>query len=171
DPRHLRPRFIGSMILAVPIVAISMVMGWHFASGQWIAAILALPVATWGAWPFPSGAYRAARGGPTTVDTLVSVVVIRAGASSYVTLGRAVLDGWGWSNPAEYHVWLEAAAAITVFLLIGKRTEDRAKTRASAALKALLDLGAKSATVLREGSGPAGAASGSGTAHDPRTEV
>src|SRR5699024_10757328 len=54
---------------------------------------------------------------------------------------------------------------------IGKLTEDRAKTRATAALKALLDLGAKSATVLREGSGPAGAASGSGTAHDPRTEV
>src|SRR5690625_3878374 len=131
DPRHLRPRFIGSLILAAPIVAISMVLGWHFAGWQGIVA---------------SG-------------------------YSYVTLGRAVLDGWGWSIPAEYHVWFEAAAAITVFLLIGKLTEDRAKTRATAALKALLDLGAKSATVLREGSGPAGAASGSGTAHDSRTEV
>ena len=171
DPRHLRPRFIGSLILAVPIVAISMVMGWHFAGWQWIVAVLALPVVTWGAWPFHSAAYKAARGGSTTMDTLVSVGIIVASAYSYVTLGRAVLDGWGWSIPAEYHVWFEAAAAITVFLLIGKLTEDRAKTRATAALKALLDLGAKSATVLREGSGPAGAASGSGTVHDPRTEV
>jgi len=171
DPRHLRPRFIGSLILAVPIVAISMVMGWHFAGWQWIVAVLALPVVTWGAWPFHSAAYKAARGGSTTMDTLVSVGIIVASGYSYVTLGRAVLDGWGWSIPAEYHVWFEAAAAITVFLLIGKLTEDRAKTRATAALKALLDLGAKSATVLREGSGPAGAASGSGTAHDPRTEV
>jgi Cu+-exporting ATPase len=171
DPRHLRPRFIGSLILAVPIVAISMVMGWHFAGWQWIVAVLALPVVTWGAWPFHSAAYKAARGGSTTMDTLVSVGIIVASGYSYVTLGRAVLDGWGWSIPAEYHVWFEAAAAITVFLLIGKLTEDRAKTRATAALKALLDLGAKSATVLREGSGPAGAASGSGTAHDSRTEV
>ncbi|QUL79059.1 cation-translocating P-type ATPase [Brevibacterium sp. SMBL_HHYL_HB1] len=171
DPRHLRPRFIGSLILAVPIVAISMVMGWHFAGWQWIVAVLALPVVTWGAWPFHSAAHKAARGGSTTMDTLVSVGIIVASGYSYVTLGRAVLDGWGWSIPAEYHVWFEAAAAITVFLLIGKLTEDRAKTRATAALKALLDLGAKSATVLREGSGPAGAASGSGTAHDPRTEV
>jgi len=171
DPRHLRPRFIGSLILAAPIVAISMVMGWHFAGWQWIVAVLALPVVTWGAWPFHSAAYKAARGGSTTMDTLVSVGIIVASGYSYVTLGRAVLDGWGWSIPAEYHVWFEAAAAITVFLLIGKLTEDRAKTRATAALKALLDLGAKSATVLREGSGPAGAASGSGTAHDSRTEV
>ena len=171
DPRHLRPRFIGSLILAVPIVAISMVMGWHFAGWQWIVAVLALPVVTWGAWPFHSAAYKAARGGSTTMDTLVSVGIIVASGYSYVTLGRAVLDGWGWSIPAEYHVWFEAAAAITVFLLIGKLTEDRAKTRATAALKALLDLGAKSATVLREGSGPAGASSGSGTTHDSRTEV
>ena len=153
DPRHLRPRFIGSLILAVPIVAISMVMGWHFAGWQWIVAVLALPVVTWGAWPFHSAAYKAARGGSTTMDTLVSVGIIVASGYSYVTLGRAVLDGWGWSIPAEYHVWFEAAAAITVFLLIGKLTEDRAKTRATAALKALLDLGAKSATVLRDGSG------------------
>src|SRR5699024_10825761 len=118
DPRHLRPGFIGSLILAVPIVAISMVMGWHFAGWQWIVAVLALPVVTWGAWPFHSAAYKAARGGSTTMDTLVSVGIIVASAYSYVTLGRAVLDGWGWSIPAEYHVWFEAAAAITVFLLI-----------------------------------------------------
>ena len=151
DPRHLRPRFIGSLILGVPIVAISMVMGWHFAGWQWIVAALALPVVTWGAWPFHSAAYKAARGGSTTMDTLVSVGIIVASGYSYVTLARAVIDGYGWSIPAEYHVWFEAAAAITVFLLIGKLTEDRAKTRATAALKALLDLGAKSATVLRDG--------------------
>ncbi|WP_181275151.1 heavy metal translocating P-type ATPase [Brevibacterium oceani] len=149
DPRHLRPRFIGSLILAVPIVAISMVMGWHFAGWQWIAAILALPVVTWGAWPFHTAAFKAARGGSTTMDTLVSVGIIVASGYSYVTLGRALAEGYGWNVPGHYHVWFEAAAAITVFLLIGKLTEDRAKTRATAALKALLDLGAKSATVLR----------------------
>ncbi|UVI35927.1 heavy metal translocating P-type ATPase [Brevibacterium spongiae] len=151
DPRHLRPRFIGSLILAVPIVAISMVMSWHFTGWQWVAAILALPVVTWGAWPFHSAAYKAARGGSTTMDTLVSVGITVASLYSYVTLGRAVVDGHGWAVPEDYHVWFEAAAAITVFLLIGKLTEDRAKSRATAALKALLDLGAKSATVLRAG--------------------
>ena len=158
DPRHLRPRFIGSLILAVPIVAISMVMSWHFTGWQWIVAILALPVVTWGAWPFHSAAFKAARGGSTTMDTLVSVGITVASLYSYFTLGRAVADGHGWAIPGDYHVWFEAAAAITVFLLIGKLTEDRAKNRATAALKALLDLGAKSATVLREGTSTDGVA-------------
>ena len=158
DPRHLRPRFIGSLILAVPIVAISMVMSWHFTGWQWIVAILALPVVTWGAWPFHSAAFKAARGGSTTMDTLVSVGITVASLYSYFTLGRAVADGHGWAIPGDYHVWFEAAAAITVFLLIGKLTEDRAKNRATAALKALLDLGAKSATVLREGASTDGVA-------------
>jgi len=172
DPRHLRPRFAGALILAVPIVAISMVMSWHFTGWQWIVAILALPVVTWGAWPFHSAAYKAARGGSTTMDTLVSVGITVASLYSYFTLGRAVADGHGWAIPAEYHVWFEAAAAITVFLLIGKLTEDRAKNRATAALKALLDLGAKSATVLREGAAAnSGAASGGAAANGGRVEV
>lgn len=172
DPRHLRPRLIGSLILAVPIVAISMVMSWHFTGWQWIVAILALPVVTWGAWPFHSAAYKAARGGSTTMDTLVSVGITVASLYSYFTLGRAVADGHGWAIPAEYHVWFEAAAAITVFLLIGKLTEDRAKSRATAALKALLDLGAKSATVLREAAAAdSGAASGGAAANGSRVEV
>ncbi|MFP3395482.1 heavy metal translocating P-type ATPase [Brevibacterium sp. SIMBA_078] len=172
DPRHLRPRFAGALILAVPTVAISMVMSWHFTGWQWIVAILVLPVVTWGAWPFHSAAYKAARGGSTTMDTLVSVGITVASLYSYFTLGRAVADGHGWAIPAEYHLWFEAAAAITVFLLIGKLTEDRAKNRATAALKALLDLGAKSATVLREGASPNGAAaSDSAAANDGRVEV
>ncbi|TSI13217.1 cation-translocating P-type ATPase [Brevibacterium aurantiacum] len=150
DPRHLRPRFLGSLILAVPIVAVSMVMSWHFPGWQWIVAILALPVVTWGAWPFHSAAFKAARGRSTTMDTLVSVGIIVASLYSYITLGRAVIEGHGWQIPGDYHVWFEAAAAITVFLLIGKLTEDRAKNRATAALKALLGLGAKSASVLRD---------------------
>ncbi|MGO2863229.1 MAG: heavy metal translocating P-type ATPase, partial [Brevibacterium sp.] len=162
DPRHLRPRFIGSLILAVPIVAVSMVMGWHFAGWQWIVAILALPVVSWGAWPFHSAALKAARGGSTTMDTLVSVGIIIAGGYSYITLARAVLDGYGWQIPGDYHVWFEAAAAITVFLLIGKLTEDRAKHRATAALKALLDLGAKTATVLADQQSAPGGSADSG---------
>ena len=120
DPRHLRPRFIGSLILAVPIVAISMVMSWHFPGWQWIVAILALPVVTWGAWPFHSAAFKAARGRSTTMDTLVSVGIIVASAYSYITLGRAVADGYGWQIPATYHVWFEAAAAITVSMMFAK---------------------------------------------------
>ena len=150
DPRHLRPRFLGSLILAVPVVAVSMVMSWHFPGWQWIVAILALPVVTWGAWPFHSAAFKAARGRSTTMDTLVSVGIIVASLYSYITLGRAVAEGHGWQIPGDYHVWFEAAAAITVFLLIGKLTEDRAKNRATAALKALLGLGARSASVLRD---------------------
>ncbi|WP_309131984.1 heavy metal translocating P-type ATPase [Brevibacterium sp.] len=150
DPRRLRPRFIGSLLLAIPILVISMIMDLKFPGWQWIVAALALPVVTWGAWPFHAAAYKAARGGSTTMDTLVSVGIIVAGGYSYATLVRAVVDGHRWAIPEDYHVWFEAAAAITVFLLIGKLTEDRAKTRATAALKALLDLGAKSATVLRD---------------------
>ncbi|GAA0034417.1 heavy metal translocating P-type ATPase [Brevibacterium metallidurans] len=167
DPRHLRPRFIGSLILAVPIVAISMVMSWHFPGWQWVVGILALPVVTWGAWPFHSAALKAARGRSTTMDTLVSVGIIVASGYSYATLIRAVVDGYGWAIPGTYHVWFEAAAAITVFLLIGKLTEDRAKNRATAALRELLDLGAKSATVLRE----AGAGGSSGAAGSAGTRV
>ncbi|MDN5806504.1 cation-translocating P-type ATPase [Brevibacterium sp.] len=169
DPRHLRPRFIGSLILAVPIVAVSMVMSWHFPGWQWIVAILALPVVTWGAWPFHSAAFKAARGRSTTMDTLVSVGIIVASVYSYITLGRAVVDGYGWQIPGDYHVWFEAAAAITVFLLIGRLTEDRAKNRATAALKALLGLGAKSASVLRETD--SGDSDSAGTDTDTRVEV
>ena len=172
DPRHLRPRFIGSLILAVPIVAISMVMSWHFPGWQWVVGILALPVVTWGAWPFHSAAIKAARGRSTTMDTLVSVGIIVASGYSYATLIRAVIDGYGWAIPGTYHVWFEAAAAITVFLLIGKLTEDRAKNRATAALRELLDLGAKSATVLREaGTGASSEAPGAAGSADTRFEV
>ncbi|RAE30909.1 heavy metal translocating P-type ATPase, partial [Burkholderia multivorans] len=139
DPRHLRPRFIGSLILSVPIIAISMVMSWHFPGWQWVVGALALPVVTWGAWPFHSAAFKAARGRSTTMDTLVSVGIIVASGYSYATLIRALIDGYGWQIPGDYHVWFEAAAAITVFLLIGKLTEDRAKKRATAALRELLD--------------------------------
>ncbi|MFC9441235.1 MULTISPECIES: heavy metal translocating P-type ATPase [unclassified Brevibacterium] len=175
DPRHLRPRFIGSLILAVPIIAVSMVMSWHFPGWQWVVGLLALPVVTWGAWPFHSAAFKAARGGSTTMDTLVSVGIIVASGYSYATLLRAVVDGHGWAIPGTYHVWFEAAAAITVFLLIGKLTEDRAKNRATAALRKLLDLGAKSATVLRSvdpgspgaeaGAGEGSSVSGPGSPH------
>ncbi|KZE21517.1 heavy metal translocating P-type ATPase [Brevibacterium casei] len=172
DPRHLRPRFIGSLILSVPIIAISMVMSWHFPGWQWVVGALALPVVTWGAWPFHSAAFKAARGRSTTMDTLVSVGIIVASGYSYATLIRALIDGYGWQIPGDYHVWFEAAAAITVFLLIGKLTEDRAKNRATAALRELLDLGAKSATVIREtGAGAGGSVSGSPVGTGARVEV
>ncbi|MCX0277870.1 cation transporter, partial [Nocardia zapadnayensis] len=146
---RLRPRLIGSAILGVPVIAISMVMGWHFPGWQWVVLVLSLPVITWGAWPFHQAAFKAARGGSTTMDTLVSVGITVAGLYSLFTLGLAVSRGHVLHLPHDYHIWFEAAVAITVFLLIGRLTEERAKGTATRALRELLSLGARSATVLR----------------------
>ncbi|QCP04607.1 cadmium-translocating P-type ATPase [Brevibacterium sp. CS2] len=146
---RLRPRLIGSAILGVPVIAISMVMGWHFPGWQWVVLVLSLPVITWGAWPFHQAAFKAARGGSTTMDTLVSVGITVAGLYSLFTLGLAVSRGHVLHLPHDYHIWFEAAVAITVFLLIGRITEERAKGTATRALRELLSLGARSATVLR----------------------
>ncbi|WP_236863849.1 heavy metal translocating P-type ATPase [Brevibacterium daeguense] len=149
DPRQLRPRLLGSVILGVPVIAISMVMAWHFPGWQWVVAALSLPVVTWGAWPFHLAAFKAARGGSTTMDTLVSVGITVASLYSLFTLGRAVADGHVLELPDDYHVWFEAAVAITVFLLFGRLIEERAKGTATQALRELLSLGARSATLIR----------------------
>lgn len=150
DPRHLRPRLIGSAILGLPVVVISMGMGLGIPGWQWIVAALSLPVVTWGAWPFYTAAYKAARGRSTTMDTLVSVGVTIATVVSLTALARAVAAGHLWHIPHDYHVWFEAAVAIIVFLLTGRLIEERAKGRATEALRELLSLGATEVRVIRD---------------------
>ncbi|TDH49097.1 cadmium-translocating P-type ATPase [Mycobacterium eburneum] len=136
----LRPRLIGSAVLAVPVVALSMVMGWQFPGWQWLVFALTTPIVAWGGAPFHRAALRHAVHGASTMDTLVSLGTLAAYGWSAV----AVLAGRG-------HVYFEVAAAVTVFLLAGRYAEARAKRSAGAALRALLTLGAKDAAVLRDG--------------------
>jgi Cu+-exporting ATPase len=140
-PRNeLRHRLIGSTLLAIPVVAVSMVMGWQFAGWQWLALALTTPVVAWGGYPFHRAALLGLRHRTTTMDTLVSLGTLAA----YLWSTAAVLRG---SGP----VYFEVAAAVTVFQLAGHYAEARAKRASGAALRSLLNLGAKDAAVLRDG--------------------
>ncbi|WIE75125.1 heavy metal translocating P-type ATPase [Curtobacterium sp. MCSS17_007] len=159
----LRQRLVVSAVLAVPVVLLSMVPVLQFPNWQWAALALAAPVAVWGALPFHRAAWVNARHGAATMDTLVSVGVLAAfGWSLYALfLGDAGRPGmhmafsWFATDPEASDLYLEVAAAVTVFILAGRYMEARAKQRSGAALRALLELGAKDASVLRDGpSGP-----------------
>lgn len=145
DPRALRPRLIGALAFGLPAIVLSMVMPWHFAGWQWVVAFLSLPVVTWAAWPFHVAAFKAARGGSSTMDTLVSVGIIVSTGYSLATVALGSAE----------HVWFEAADAVTLFLLAGRLIEERAKGSATKALRELLSLGAKSAHLVeRPGAAP-----------------
>ena len=137
DPALLR-RLIVSAVLAVPVVVMSMAMP-HSMALMWAIAVLATPVVVWGAWPFHRAAFNAARHGGTTMDTLVSLGVLAAYAWSLV----ALFTGG--------HIYFEVAVTVTTFLLAGRYAEARAKRRAGEAVTSLLKMGAKEATVLRNG--------------------
>jgi len=149
-----------SAALALPVALLSMIPALQFDNWQWLALTLAAPVAVWGAWPFHRAAWLNARHGAATMDSLVSLGVLAAlGWSLYALFfgmaGRTgmtmslslIAEPGGGSN----EIYLEVAAAVTVFLLAGRYAEARAKRRSGAALTALLELGAKEATVLRGG--------------------
>ena len=138
---QLRPRLIGSAVLAVPVVALSMVMAWQFPGWQWWVLALATPIVFWGGYPFHKAALNSARHGTSTMDTLVSIGTLAA----YVWSAFIVITG------SAGHVYFEVAAAVTVFLLAGRYSEAKAKRSAGSALRALLSLGAKEATVVRDG--------------------
>ena len=151
----LRLRLIYCLILSVPIMAISMVPALQMPGWQWTVALMALPVAVWGAWPFHKAAFRALRHGAFTMDTLVSLGVIAATGWS---LWALVLGGAGHigmrmsmellprSQGHAAHMYFESAAWVTTFLLAGRYAEARAKYRSGDALRALLELGAKEVT-------------------------
>ena len=138
---QLRPRLIGSAVLAVPVVALSMVMAWQFPGWQWWVLALATPIVFWGGYPFHKAALNSARHGTSTMDTLVSIGTLAA----YLWSAFIVITG------SVGHVYFEVAAAVTVFLLAGRYSEAKAKRSAGSALRALLSLGAKEATVVRDG--------------------
>lgn len=148
-----------AVLLAVPVVALSMVPGWQFNGWQWVVAALALPVVTWCAWPFHTAAFRAARHGASTMDTLVSLGVIAATLWSVWALlfGGAGEIGMQMqptlipsrSEHATPELYFEVAAVVTMFLLAGRYAEQRSKRRAGDALRSLLELGAKDADRVR----------------------
>jgi Cu+-exporting ATPase len=144
---QLRPRLIGSAILAVPVVALSMVTAWQFPGWQWVVLALATPIVFWGGYPFHAAAYNSARHHSSTMDTLVSIGTLAA----YLWSAFVVITGSTGYGHGSGHVYFEVAAAVTVFLLAGRYSEAKAKRAAGSALRALLSLGAKEATVVRDG--------------------
>ena len=158
DQSALRRRLQVSAALSLPVVLLAMVPAFQVDYWQWISLVLALPVVTWGAQPFHRAAWANLRHGTATMDTLISVgVLAAAGWSIYALfLGDAGTIGLrhGFSltsdrSAAGGHIYLEAAAGVTLFILTGRYLEARAKRRAGAALAALGELAAKEVAVLR----------------------
>jgi Cu+-exporting ATPase len=156
----LRQRLVVSALLAVPVIAMSMVPALQFEHWQWASLTLAAPVAVWGAWPFHRAAWTNARHGATTMDTLVSVGVLAAFGWSLVALFWGTAGDPGMTHPFRLtvdrsdgldNIYLEVAAGVTTFLLAGRWFEKRSKRRAGAALRALMDLGSKDVGLLRDG--------------------
>ncbi|MCK8616003.1 heavy metal translocating P-type ATPase [Gordonia sp. C13] len=156
----LRQRLIVSAVLSVPVIALAMIPAWQFTYWQWLSLTLAAPVVVWGAYPFHRAAWINLRHGATTMDTLVSVGTLAAfGWSLYALfLGTAGTPGLthGFDllpqrADGASHIYLEAAAGVTTFLLAGRYFEKRSKRRAGDALRALMDLGAKDVVVRRHG--------------------
>ena len=156
----LRQRLQISAALTIPVVALSMIPALQFTYWQWACLALASPVVVWGAWPFHRAAYVNARHGATTMDTLISIGVSAAYLYSLwaLFLGGAGMTGMTMTgsvlSPSDDlvpHIYLETAAAVTVFVLLGRYLEARAKRSSGEALRALLDMGAKEVAVLRGG--------------------
>ena len=157
---ELRHRLIVSAALAVPVVLLSMIPALQFNNWQWLALTLTAPVVVWGAWPFHRAMAVNARHGAVTMDTLVSIGVIAAfGWSLYALFfGTAGVPGmhmtmtfFGAPEHGASEIYLEVAAAVTVFILGGRYIEARAKKQSGAAIRALLELGAQDATLLSAG--------------------
>ena len=152
----LKTRLTASIVLGVPVALVSMFTVLQFANWQWYALVFSTPVVTWGAWPFHRAALMNARHRATTMDTLISLGIVAAVAWSVWALvwGHAATTSAHdsmTSMSGGLHVYFEVAVAVTIFLLAGRYFEARAKRRAGDALRALLALGARTATVLRDG--------------------
>ena len=149
---QLRPRLIGAAVLTVPAFLISMVPAFQFPNWGWVAAVLALPVVTWAAWPFHHAAALNARHLASTMDTLVSLGVAAAYLfSSWQLLADPRMTEHPGMKGMAGGLYFEVASVVTTFLLLGRYLEANAKQKAGDALQALLNLGAKDATVLRNG--------------------
>ncbi|KRC53925.1 MULTISPECIES: heavy metal translocating P-type ATPase [unclassified Nocardioides] len=153
----LRQRLLVSAVLTVPVVAMAMVPALQFDNWQWLSLTLAAPVVVWGSWPFHRAAWTNLRHGTSTMDTLISLGTLAALGWSLYALFWGTAGMTGMKHPFELtiersdgsgNIYLEAAAGVTTFILAGRYFEVRSKRRAGAALKALLELGAKEAAVL-----------------------
>ena len=161
DPaRSLRRRMLVAAALSVPVVAMAMLPALQFPGWQWLSLALATPVVTWAAWPFHRSALVNLRHGATTMDTLVSLGTAAAYLWSLYALvfGTAGRIGMrhGFDLIGSHHdgagaIYLEAASGIVTFILLGRYLEARSRREAGSAIAELLDLGAKEATILRDG--------------------
>ncbi|MGZ3115574.1 heavy metal translocating P-type ATPase [Streptomyces sp. H62] len=159
-PAALRGRLVVCALLAAPVVLLAMVPALQFDNWQWLSLTLAAPVVVWGGLPFHRAAWKNLRHGAATMDTLVSLGTLAAFGWSLwaLFLGDAGMPGMrhGFDltvsrTDGASAIYLEAAAGVTAFLLLGRWLEARSKRRAGAALRALMELGAKDVAVLRDG--------------------
>jgi P-type Cu+ transporter len=157
ETRPLRLRLIGSALLALPVLLLSMIPTLQFDRWQWLALQLATPVVLWAAWPFHRAAWKNLGHGTATMDTLISLGVLAAWLWSLYALflGDAGVDGMRMRfsllpkvGGGVNEIYLETAAVVTTFILAGRYFEARAKRRAGSALRALLALGAKDVSLL-----------------------
>ncbi|MCY0932069.1 heavy metal translocating P-type ATPase [Streptomyces sp. H27-H1] len=158
--RPLRQRLVTAVSLALPVIAMAMVPALQIDYWQWLSLTLTAPVVTYAAWPFHRAAWTNAKHGAATMDTLISVGTTAAFLWSLWALFFGTAGTTGMTHPFEFtigrsdgagNIYLEAAAGVTAFILAGRYFEARSKRKAGAALKALLELGAKEVTVLRGG--------------------
>ncbi|MEU0396931.1 heavy metal translocating P-type ATPase [Streptomyces sp. NPDC006208] len=156
----LRHRLLVSVALSVPVVLMAMIPALQFDNWQWLSLTLAAPVVVWGAYPFHKAAWTNARHGAATMDTLVSIGTLAALGWSVWALffGHAGMTGMrhGFDltvsrTDGSSSIYLEAAAGVTAFILAGRYLEAKSKRKAGAALRALMELGAKDVSVLRGG--------------------
>lgn len=154
----LRQRFIISAVLAVPVILLAMIPALQFTYWQWLSLTLASPVIVWGAWPFHKAAFKNLRHGATTMDTLISLGTSAAFLWSLYALFLGTAGEPGMTHGFELtahnmdgsgNIYLEVAAGVTTFVLGGRYFEKKSKREAGAALRALMELGAKEVTVLR----------------------
>jgi Cu+-exporting ATPase len=137
----IRTRLLAAAALSLPLTALSMIPPLRFDGWEWLAFALATPVVLWAGWGFHHAAVLNARHAAATMDTLISL---------------GTLAAWGWSTvvllaSVDAHMYFEVAAVITTLILLGRYLEARARRRSGAAIRALLELGAKEARVRRDG--------------------
>ncbi|MEX0159878.1 MULTISPECIES: heavy metal translocating P-type ATPase [unclassified Microbacterium] len=158
--RSLRNRLIGAIVLTVPVIAMAMIPALQFTYWQWASLALAAPVILWAAWPFHRAAWMNLRHGTATMDTLISLGTSAAFLWSLYALFFGTAGTPGMTHPFEFalapsdgaaNIYLEVGAGVTMFILAGRYFEKRSKKQAGAALRALLELGAKDVAVLRGG--------------------
>ncbi|MBU8826079.1 heavy metal translocating P-type ATPase [Mycolicibacterium goodii] len=156
----LRTRLLVSAVLTVPVIAMAMVPALQFGNWQWLSLTLAAPVVVWGALPFHRAAWLNLRHGSATMDTLISMGTLAAFGWSLYALFWGTAGVAGMTHPFSLavsrtdgtgNIYLEVAAGVTTFILAGRYFEAKSKRRASSALRALLELGAKDVAVLRNG--------------------